>query len=147
MPLLPLLGKALKDESIIEILEAMEMEVIYDFDRLQEGEPDQYWASSHEAGIQLRFNAAQALATVFLYILPDDDFAAFSQLDCDIPLFATAAEAQAFGEVQRLQVSEGSADFLGVTRDWLRLRFDAYSIHYEFRTSGLALVTVSLKEC
>ena len=102
MQLLPLLGRQLKDGDVIDILDSMEMDVIYEFDRLHEGQPDKYWAASQEAGIQLRFDAAQTLDTIFLHITPSDGFAAFSQRDCDVTLFTTTAEAQAFGETQRL---------------------------------------------
>jgi antitoxin YobK len=146
MHLLPLLGKQLKDDDVIDILESMEMDVIYDFDRLHEGQPDTYWAASRKAGIQLRFDAAQTLDTIFLYITPDNGFAAFSPRDCDVPVFTTATEVQAFGEAQRLQLSKGKTDFLGVSRDWIRLGFGSYSVHYELRAGSLALVTVSRSE-
>jgi len=146
MHLLPLIGRPLKDNDVIDILDGMEMDVIYDFDRLHEGQPDKYWAASQKAGIQLRFDASQTLDTIFLYITPSDGFAAFAQRDCDVTVFTTAAEVQAFGEAQRLLVSKGRADCLGVSRDWLRLGFGAYSVHYEFRAGSLALVTVSRNE-
>lgn len=146
MHLLPLLGKPLKDDDVINILEDMEMDVIYDFDRLHEGQPDKYWAAAQEAGIQLRFDEAQTLDTIFLNVTPDEGFAAFAQRDSDVPVFTTAAEVQAFGEAQHLQVAKGSADFLGVSRDWIRLGFGAYSVHYEFRAGSLARVTVSRNE-
>ena len=146
MHLLPLLGKSLKDDGVIDILNAMEMDVIYDFDRLHEGQPDKYWAAARETGIQLHFDEAQTLNTIFFYIVPDEGFAACSQRDSEVPIFTTAAEVQTFGEDQHLQISKGRADFLGVSRDWIRLGFGAYSVHYEFRAGGLARVTVSRNE-
>jgi hypothetical protein len=143
MQLLPLLGKQLKDDAVIDILDDTEMDVIYDFDRLHEGQPDKYWATSKEAGFQLGFDAAQALDVIFLHLTPGDGFAAFSQGDCDVTFFTTTAEAQAFGETQCLQVSKGRADFLGVVRDWVRLEFATHSIHYEFHGDSLALVTIT----
>ena len=143
MHLLPLLGKSLKDDDVIDILDEMEMDVIYDFDRLHEGQPDKYWAAAQEAGIQFRFDEAQTLDTIFLYILPDEGFAAYPQRDSDVPVFTTTAEVQAFGEAQHLQISSGRADFLGVSSDWIRLGFGAYLVHYEFRAGSLAQVTVS----
>jgi len=143
MQLLPLLGKRLKDDDVIEVLEGMEMDVLYDFDRLHEGEPDKYWAASKESGIQFGFDAAQALDVIFLRTVPADGFAAFSRDDCDVPLFSTIAQARAFGEARGRQVSNGSGDFLGITRDWIKIGFAKYSIHYEFRAGVLALVTIS----
>ncbi len=130
MQLLPLLGRQLKDDDVIDILEASDMEVVYDFDRLHEGQPDVYWAASKQDGMQLRFDAAQTLDTIFLYITPSDGFVAFAQGCCDVPFFATPSQVEAFGFAQSLQVAKGQADFLGVSRDWVRLGFGAYSVHY-----------------
>lgn len=146
MHLLPLLGKSLKDDDVIDLLEDMEMDVIYDFDRLHEGQPDKYWAAAQKTGIQFRFDEAQTLDTIFLYITPDDGFTACAQRETDVPVFTSAAEVRAFGESHRLQVSKGRADFLGAISDWIRLGFGAYSVHYEFRAGSLARVTVSRNE-
>jgi hypothetical protein len=56
MEFLPLLGKHLKDDEVIEVLEWANMEVVYDFDRLHENTPDVYWASATAEGFQFRFD-------------------------------------------------------------------------------------------
>jgi hypothetical protein len=146
MQFLPLLGKQLKDNDVIDVLEGFEMEVVYDFDRLHEGQPDKYWASSKQAGFQLGFDAGQSLDVCFLHITPSDGLAAFSLRDSDIPLFTTTAEFQSFGESQGLQVSKGRSEFMGVARDWVRLGFATHSVHYEYHGGRLALVTISRHE-
>jgi hypothetical protein len=143
MRFIPLLGKKLKDDEIIEILEGLDMVVIYDFDRLHENTPDIYSATSEPKGFEFRFDDSQSLEVVYLHITPDDGFAAVSQHDCDVPFFASKQDVEAFGEAQHLQVTKGSADFLGVYRDWVRLEFATHSIHYEFRAGSLAMVTIS----
>jgi len=50
------MGKKLTDDAVIESLERLEMDVIYDFDRSHEGQPDKYWAASKKDGLQFRFN-------------------------------------------------------------------------------------------
>jgi hypothetical protein len=146
MRLVPLLGKSLKDHEIIDILESLKMDVIYDFDRLHEGQPDKYWAASKEAGLQLGFDQAQNLTTVFLYLKPRDGFARFSVQDCDAPIFASLAAAEEFALAQNLQITKGKSALLGLSRDWVRLGFGTYSIHYEFHGKDLALVTLSQKK-
>ncbi len=146
MQFTPLLNKKLKDDEIIEILESLDIEVVYEFDRLHENMPDIYWATSEPEGFQFRFDEAQRLEVVYLHVIPADGFAPVSQRDCDIPFFTTKQEVEAFGEARHLQVTKGSADFLGVSREWVRLEFAAHSIHYEFRTGSLALVTISRKD-
>jgi hypothetical protein len=146
MKFLPLLGKKLKDDEVIEILEGLDMKVIYDFDRLHENMPDIYWATSKPKGFQLRFDEAQRLDVIFLHITPSEGCAAFSQRDCDIPFYKSKQEATEFGEAQRLQLAKGDTDFQGVSREWVLLGFAAYSIHYEFHAGHLALVTISRKD-
>lgn len=145
MKFLTLLGKKLRDDEVIDILESLDMVVIYEFDRLHENQPDIYWAAAKPEGFQLRFDEAQRLDTVYLYITPREGFAAVSQHDCDIPFFATRQEVESFGEAQHLQVKKGGADFLGISREWVRLEFASHSIHYEFRAGSLALVTISVR--
>lgn len=143
MRLIPLLGRQLKDDEVIDVLERFELEVVYDFDRRHEGQADKYWASCKEAGFQLGFDADQRLNVCFLYLTPGDGFAAFSPDDSDIPQFGTAAEVQSYGESQHLRVSKGKADFMGIARDWVRLVFASHSVHYEYRAGRLALITVA----
>jgi hypothetical protein len=143
MKFIPLLGKRLKDDEIIEILESLDLEVIYDFDRLHEGQSDIYWASSKPKGIQFRFDGTQCLDTAFLYVSPGDGFEVASQQDCDIPFFASKQEVETFGEAQHLRVAKGSVDFLGTRRDWVRIEFSSHSVHYQFEAGRLALVTIS----
>jgi hypothetical protein len=143
MKFISLLGKQLKDNEVIDILESSDMDVIYEFDRLHEGQPDIYWAISKPEGFQFRFDETQKLEVIFLYITPRDGFSTISQPDCDVPFFPSLQEVEAFGEAQRLQVEKGSTDFLGVSRDWVRLGFASHSIHYEFHAGTLALITIS----
>jgi hypothetical protein len=146
MKFLPLLAKKLKDDEVVDILETLDMEVIYEFDRLRENESDVYWAAAKPEGFQLRFDEAQRLDAVFLHITPGDGYEAVSQHDCDIPFFANRQAAESFGATQHLQVTKGSTDFLGVSREWARLEFASHSVHYEFHADGLALVTILRKD-
>jgi hypothetical protein len=146
MQFLPLLGKHLKDDEIIDVLDSMDMEVIYDFDKLHEGQPDCYWASSKKDGFRFRFDEAQTLNVIFIYTLPNNGFAGMPRNGCDVPFFTTIGEAEASGLMQKLEVTKGEADFLGVSRKWVRLAFATYSTHYEFRSGDLALVTITKKD-
>jgi hypothetical protein len=146
MKFLPLLGKMLKDDEIIGILEGLNIDVIYEFDRLHENQPDIYWATSKPKGFQFRFDEKQKLEVIFLHITPSDGYAAVSQRDCDIPFFASKQEVMAFHETQHFQLAKGDADFRGISREWVRLGFATHSIHYEFHAGHLALVTISRKD-
>jgi hypothetical protein len=143
MHFLPMLGKKLKSDEVIEVLEGLDMEVIYDFDRLHEGRPDQYWAASKSEGFLFKFDETQMLGVIFLYLTPRDGFTAISRHDCDIPFFIAAGEVRKYGQTQHLAVTDGSADFLGVKREWVRLGFTTHSVQYEFHGESLAQITLT----
>jgi len=45
-----LLGRQLKDDEVVEVLEARDMQVVYDFDRTHENLEDVYWAAAQASG-------------------------------------------------------------------------------------------------
>ncbi len=143
MKFLPLLGKRLKDDEIIDILERADIEVVYDFDRLHENMPDKYWAASKTDGFQFGFDANQTLEVIFLHTVLHDGFAPVSRSDCDVPFFSTIHEVEADGAARNLRVSKGKSDLLGIPRHWVRLEYERHSVHYEFRSAELAVVTIT----
>ncbi len=68
MKFLPLLGKLLKDDEVVAVLEQADMEVIYDFDRLHENTPDKYWAESKKHGYNCGLTLIRS-STLFFYTL------------------------------------------------------------------------------
>jgi len=129
MEFLSLLGKRLKDDDVIEVLEHLDIEVVYAFDRLHENTPDVYWAASKNEGFQLRFDENQILDVIFLYIISHEGFTATDPDECDVELFSTSEEANSFAIQKRSQATEGSTNSFGIQRHWLRLEFISYSIH------------------
>jgi hypothetical protein len=125
-------------------LESNDIKVVYDFDRLNENQPDQYWASAKRLGLQLGFDANQMLNVIFLHVLPSEGYDAVDRSACDIPFFSNVAEVEKHGAREHLRVTTGNAEFLGVQRHWARLEDKRHSLHYEFRDGSLALVTISL---
>lgn len=138
-----LLGKRLKDDDVIDILERTGIKVMYDFDRLHENMPDKYWAASQTEGFQFGFDANQILDVIFLYAASHEGFAPVKRSDCDVPFFSTIHEAEAHGAEKNLRVSKGRADLLGIQRHWVRLEYELHSVHYEFRSDELAVVTIT----
>ena len=142
MHLLPLLGKHLKDDDVIDILDAHEMEVIYDFDRSRENIPDRYWASAKQDGFQLGFDAAQVLETIFLHLASDEGFSSFDMTRSEIGAFQNPAAVMRGGQEVGVRTVTGSGELAGVRREWARIDFVSHSVHYEFRGGELALVTL-----
>jgi len=145
MHLLPLLAKPMKSDEIVEVLEAHEMEVVYDFDRTHENIPDRYWASSRTGGFQFGFDEAQVLEVIFLHIEPEDGFAPFSIRESDVAAFPDREAVLRIGKEMGVRTASGSGELNGILRKWARLDYENYSLHYEFRDGALALVTIQIR--
>ncbi len=143
MDYVPLLGCSLKSPEIIDFLELHDAEVSYDFDRLNEGQPDAYHAKVPAAGVQLRFDEHQYLRCIFLYTVQSEGMSPADLSATDVRQFQSPDEARSFADTNHIAVSEGSAEFLGEMRIWIRLEWEAHTIHYEFRGESLALVTLA----
>ena len=145
MHFLPFLGKALKADEVLELLEDQDIDVVYDIDRSHENIPDKYWATSQKNGFQFRFDADQKLDVIFLYVAPVDGFSAIDCRDLDVPSFAGIAQVEAYCTSKNLRFAKGQMRS-GVLsdRDWARIDFDAHSIHYDFRADILTIITLSL---
>ena len=143
MKFLALLGKNLKDDDIIDVLECSDMEVVYQFDRSHENAPDTYWSDAKNSGFQLCFDSDQVLEVIFLYAAPIDGFSALDRADCDISFFQSISDAEAYAASKGLDCARGRATFLEVSREWTRIEQGTHSLHYEFRADKLALVTIT----
>ena len=140
MNLVPLIGLGLKDPQIIEILESYEVDVVYDFDRLFENQPDLYWAHFYSEGLLFRFDARQHLDTIFIYLQPTDEFAAHSREELDIQLFASLEETRKFAESKGFEHTSSSGKE-GIP-EWVRVSHPTCYVHYQFGPEGLSLVTI-----
>lgn len=147
MHFLPLLGKHLKDDDMLEFLEEHEVVVVYDFDRTHENIPDQYWAASKKDGFQFRFSADQKLDVIFLYIAPVRGFSAIDCAHLDVPMFTSVAEIEAHCATKRLRFLKGQMrDSVLGDSDWARIDVDTHSVHFDFRGGKLTILTVSLPQ-
>ncbi|WP_269532849.1 hypothetical protein [Chitinimonas sp. BJYL2] len=138
MNLLYLLNLALKSDEVIEVLEDYNITVVYDFDRFRENSPDLYWASSADAGFELRFNERQVLDTIFMYASPRHSFNSVASGIEGVPCF-NSFEAATEG-FKRMGIAYEAAP---EGNDWIKGDFNAYQVHYEFCHDGaLGLVTI-----
>jgi len=143
MRYLALLREQLKSDSMLDLLETYDMEVIYSFDRTYENLPDAYWTKCLELGLELRFDADQCLKTIFIYITDADDFTPADLSNSDVIQFDSKAEAASYALKNGISAHEGCGEFFGEERDWIRLEYDNHSVHYEYRRGSLALVTLT----
>ncbi len=143
-----LLGKQLKDDDVVELLDYMDVRVIYDFDRSHENMPDVYWAEGKEYGLTLRFNELQNLDTIFVYLrASDDNQPASAEFLEGLLLFDSLAEAEEHAQQRNLPFKKGNRPAnLPPQGEWIRLEYPARRMHYEFREGELHLVTISAAE-
>ena len=137
MKYIELLGKQLKSDDVIDVLECNDLDVIYAFDRLHENQPDEYWVASKAEGVQMRFNEDQVLDTLFFYIQPDEGFSPCDPDSLGVPVFDSRDSARTCASQSGLPVTEGEVDFLGVHRKWIKIDFGSHLHHSEFRGEKL----------
>ena len=144
MKYIALLGKQLKSDEVIDVLECDDLEVIYSFDRLHENQPDEYWVASKAEGVQMRFNEDQVLDTLFFYIQPDEGFSMCDSDSLGVPVFDSRDSARTYATQSGLPVIEGEVNFLGVHRKWIKIDFGSHLHHSEFRGEKLHVMSAFL---
>jgi hypothetical protein len=144
MKMLPLLGKALKDDDIMELLEMMDVAVVYDFDRLHENLPDVYWAKATAHGITMRFDQEQRLDVVFIYLKAIEGQTPIERSELeDVVPFGSVAEVEAYAGERHIAWSKGLRPAgWSPPGDWIRLERERYRVHYDFREGELYVITV-----
>lgn len=146
MQFIALLGKALKDEQVVEVLENFDISVTYDFDRLHENIDDLYWAESKEAGFQFRFNKDQVLDVVFIYLVQREGFSAIDRSLFDIKIFETFDEAESACLVAKTPYKASAGEPGSKSyKWWIKLDHDLYTAHYQFKEEKVIMLTLSAK--
>jgi hypothetical protein len=143
MDFLPLLKSHLKSDEMLDLLETLDAQVVYEYDRTHENMPDEYWASIHGEGVCFKFDEEQILNCIFLHLTDTDGFTPINLSTTDIPQFGSLADAVSYADTNKLRVSSGQGELFGQLRDWIRIEYDDYWIHYEFRGDELGLVTLT----
>lgn len=144
MKLTEYLGLHLKDDSVLELLEQHDMEVIYRFDRLHENSPDEYTAAARDAGFELCFDERQILKTIFCYVQDRDAFSAVDQSIVGATIFESLAEAKAAAAKDGVSYEHNDGmEFLGRKLCWIKFERGDRAVHYEYSPSTLSLITLS----
>jgi len=142
MTLVSLLGLPLKSDEVIDLLEEYDAQVIYDFDRLHEGTPDRYHAVINDGGFELGFDEAQVLTTIWCHVVADAPMEAIDPELIGAPFYASAAELQR--EAERAGMVCQLPNLSHMDGKWAKIVGNQYSVHYEFVTGNLDMVTLQL---
>jgi len=140
-----LLGTELKSDFFCDLLETYAVKVVYEYDRTHENMPDRYLAEIPELGLQLVFDERQRLYTLFANLVEIKTFCPISPLSQSTPLFDSKELAQTYAEDKSITFTEGSAEFLGEQKDWIRFELADHSVHYEFVKSTLRMITFQVR--
>lgn len=135
-----LLGRHMKDDVVVEVLEVHDMQVVYDFDRTHENLEDVYWAAAPSRGFQFRFDQDQKLDVVFIYIMSSEGFAPIARDDVEVPVFQTFDHAKEEFVRTGTPFSESPGE-----KWWVKGDFGAHTRHYQFRDGALFRLTLSTK--
>ncbi|MGQ0441943.1 MAG: hypothetical protein ACT4OH_00630 [Methylophilaceae bacterium] len=146
MKLADYLNLPLKSDEMLELFEEHNVDVIYSYDRLHEGMEDQYYGSIPSLGLQFLFNEHQLLKAIFVYTHQKGQFEAANLNDLGLIRFANKAEAIFYAEENDILWVTGEVDFLGESREWVKLLRNDYSVHYEFCGAALWLVTLQVSD-
>jgi len=146
MNYLPILGKKLKSDELLDLLETYDIEVTYDFDRSHENIPDQYWGIARDLGMQLRFDEHQVLRTIFLSLTQEEGFTPADLHHSDIRVFGSKQEVRDFAAENDTATTEGETEIFGTKHDWIRLDYSSHSVHYDFGDGPLKKVTLNSTE-
>ena len=141
-----LLGKKLKDDLLLEIFAQYDIDVVYDFDKTHENMEDHYWAAAPKHGFQFRFNQAQLLDVIFLYMVPREGFTPIDKAEIDVPIYASFTEAKQAFEHNGIAFTQSPVEDPNSTwfQRWIKANHGAYTAHYEFKDQQLRMITLSL---
>ena len=143
MNLSKLLGRKLKDDDMIDVFESFGIEnVVYDFDRLHENQPDVYWAGAEREGFLLRFNEQQICDVVYCYIQASEGFTPIDPSIAGVEIFSAYDEAEQ--ACQRTGLSYTVAG-PSMPKEWLRVDSGPFNVHYQFKDGTLFRITLSSK--
>lgn len=134
---------------MMDLFETYDVDVIYVYDRTHEGTDDEYNASVPKLGLEFRFDQEQNLATLFMKEKGDGGFNPFSGSDPRDPPFLSGSEAISYAQLHNIKYLYKPATVdprWGEVPEWIKFLHGSYSIHYEFGSSGVNMVTLQ-SEC
>lgn len=143
MRLADYLGKQLKSDEMIDLLEAHALEVVYHFDHFHEDAPDEYRITDASAGFEMLLDESQKVRTVFCYVSAEGGISAIDPAIVGVPFLHSIAEVEATGRTMECEFSSKEGiEFLGRELSWAKLTFGARAWHYEFENAALRKVTL-----
>lgn len=108
---------------------------MYLFDRLFEGTDDESSVEATEDGFEFTFDAAQRLATVFLFMQPRGARPAVDVASLDVPVYDSVETARAAFEQAGYEIEQGG-------QLWIKAFADGVWRHYSFHDGRPSMITL-----
>jgi hypothetical protein len=126
------IGKKLKDATILEFIEEHDLKVWYDIDLLNENVSDRYWVEDFSHGLCICFDEHQIATTCFVYLRASGEYE-----PCP-------------WEIPGLAIKEGKVPELGLPtktgahqdKKWVRYDGPDLVVHLECDQAGPRMLTV-----
>ena len=120
-----LLGKSIKSDEVIDVLESLDLKVEYCFDRAHEGIMDRYVIEAKKQGFCLVAGEDQVICTCFLYLRDGGGYRSISSEEDTLEGLGFPSKSGAFGG-----------------RKWVRYDGPLMCVHYEYDHDGPRMITV-----
>jgi hypothetical protein len=141
-----LLGKKLKDDEVIEVLETHDMTVVYEFDRTHENMDDLYWSDAKPDGFQFGFDKDQVLYVIILYVAASEGFEPIDRSTLSFPLYETFDEAKNSFETEGVSYRQSAGEpGSAMHKWWIKGDFGSFTRHYQYQDGSLFRVSLSAK--
>lgn len=125
------IGRQLKDDLILDLIERHELKVHYNLDTLHENRPDEYWIEDFAHGMALVADERQMITTCFIYLRPLEGYLAYTGA---LPGIAPASNTL---------LGMGAPTLQGTWQEqsWVRFDTPALVTHYSFDQEGPRMLT------
>ncbi len=83
------------------------------------------------------------LKVIFVHAAMSDGFEPADLNRSDITRFESVSDVKQWAVSQDCATQEGQTELFAVMRDWIKVIYDAHTLHYEFRDEALGLITIT----
>ena len=139
------LGQSLKSDFLNDLFETYNVTVSYEYDRCNENMEDQFYAEIPEMGLEFLFDAMQKLTCIFMKPVKHSGYNPFDGEEPRETSFNTANNAIAYAKEHNIPVEHQAAkddELFGYIPEWTKFNFGNYSVHYQFNSRGVEMITL-----
>jgi hypothetical protein len=148
MEYIDLLRSSLKGDVLLDLFETYDVDVVYRYDRNHENMDEEYIAEIPEMGLEFVFDSSQRVATLFMRNVEHTGFNPFEGNDPRSVPFQTGISAMEWASensINAVHQEPKTDDILGEIPEWVKFKFETFSMHYQFQDGVVDMVTLQVK--